>query len=225
MDNTNVIASLVEELEAPQRTRGGENAFQSERARLRTSPAPAGVLPPGSAFPDAVLLDPSGGETSLGAVTAGRPAVVVFYRGAWCPYCNIALRVYQDALVAPLADRGIALVAISPQKPDGSMTMAEKHSLSYAVLSDAGNTIAAELGILTRPADDALELQRENGLHLAEVNADGTVALPMPTVALVDAGGVLRWIDVHPDYSSRTEPFEILDAVDALRLGEEADRG
>ena len=225
MDRSPVIATRVEnELEAPQRA-AGEKAFQRERAQLRTQPAPDGVLPVGSPFPDVELLDANGGPTTFGATAGGRPAVVIFYRGAWGPYCNIALRVYEETLAGPLAERGIALAAISPQKPDGSMTMAEKHSLSYAVLSDAGNSIASALGILTRPSDEALEAQRERGLDLAEVNADGTAGVPMPTVAIVDADGILRWIDVHPDYSSRTEPFEILDALDALRIGEEAVRG
>ena len=96
--------------------------------------------------------------------------------------------------------------------------MQQKHNLDFAVLSDPGNQIAGALGILTRPSDAARETQLAHGLDLTRVNADGTTALPMPTVAIVDRDGKLAWIDVHPDYSTRTEPQQILDAVDQLGL-------
>jgi peroxiredoxin len=99
--------------------------------------------------------------------------------------------------------------------------MQEKHDLDFPVLSDPGNRVASALGIVTQPSDEALGAQRENGLELTEVNADGIIALPVPTTAIVDDRGRLAWIDVHPDYSTRTEPAEILAALDRLALGTE----
>jgi peroxiredoxin len=142
--------------------------------------------------------------------------VLVFYRGAWCPYCNIALAVYQEQLLPRLAERGLPLVAISPQRPDGSLTMQQKHGLGFTVVSDPGNTLAAHLGILTQPADEARAAQLAHGLDLAAVNADGTVTLPMPATVILDAGHAVRWIDVHPDYSTRTEPQQVIDALEHL---------
>jgi len=165
------------------------------------------------------LIDAEGHPTSLRAVLAGAPAVVIFYRGAWCPYCNIALRTYREWLAAPLSERGVRLVAISPQAPDGSMTMREKHEIEFPVLSDPGNQIARSLGILTHPSDEARTMQLEHGLDIAQLNADGTIMVPMPTVAIIDQFGALVWIDVHPDYSTRTEPDQILAAV-SLVLGD-----
>lgn len=191
-------------------------AFAAEQADLQTAGVPAGVLAVGDPFPDAELLDATGEPTSVRAATAGRPAVIVFYRGAWCPYCNLTLRAYQEQLAPELDRRGIALVAISPQKPDGSLTMQETHDLTYAVLSDPGNQIATALGILTGPSTDVRAAQSSLGLDLTAVNADGTTGLPMPTVVLVDAEGAIRWIDVHPDYTTRTEPEDVLAAVDAV---------
>ncbi|MEU1599136.1 peroxiredoxin-like family protein [Streptomyces sp. NPDC005708] len=164
-------------------------------------------------MPDAPLLDARGEATSLKQARAGRPAVVVFYRGAWCPYCNVALRTYQEELAAELDERGIALIAVSPQKPDGSLTVAETNKLSYAVLSDPGNRIGRALGIVTRPTDRTQQAQAALGLDLSEMNADGTYDIVMPTVAVVDAAGVLRWIDVHPNYTTRTEPAQVLAAL------------
>ncbi len=189
-------------------------AFAAEQADLQAAGVPAAVPATGSAFPDAELVDATGQPTTVATVAAGRPAVVVFYRGAWCPYCNVALRTYQEQLAPELDHRGIALVAISPQTPDGSLTMQEKNELSYPVLSDPGNRIATALGILTAPSDDVRAAQTALGLDLTAVNADGSTGLPMPTVVLLDADGVLRWIDVHPDYTTRTEPADVLAAAD-----------
>ena len=144
--------------------------------------------------------------------------MVVFYRGAWCPYCNIALSAYQAQLLPKLSERGIQLIAISPQKPDGSLSMQQKHDLAFTVLSDPGNAIARHLGILTQPSDEARAAQFQLGLDLTSVNADGTVNLPMPATIILDGDHVVRWIDIHPDYSSRTEPSQILQSLDEAGL-------
>jgi peroxiredoxin len=191
-------------------------AFGREQAALAAEGLPEGIAEPGTAVPDAALLDVRGAPTTLYAATGARPAVLVLYRGAWCPYCNVALSVYQHYLLAPLTERGIGLVAISPQAPDGSMSMQQKHDLGFTVVSDPGNAIAGALGVLTRPSDEARAAQLKLGLDLTAVNADGTVMLPMPTVAITDADHRLRWIDVHPDYSTRTEPAQILAAAGQL---------
>ncbi|HUN38256.1 MAG TPA: peroxiredoxin-like family protein, partial [Trebonia sp.] len=148
----------------------------------------------------------------------GGPSVLVFYRGAWCPYCNIALSAYQAELLPQLTERGIPLIAVSPQKPDGSLTMQQKHSLAFAVVSDPGNVIAGRLGILTRPSQEARAAQLQLGLDLASVNADGTTTVPMPATVILDASRAIRWIDVHPDYSTRTEAGQVVDALDHLGL-------
>jgi peroxiredoxin len=188
-------------------------AFTAEQRALAAAGKPAGTAQPGTPLPDGELLDVTGQPTTLAAALGGRPAVIVFYRGGWCPYCNIALRAYQAQLVPALAERGIGLVAISPQTPDGSLSTKEAKELTFAVLSDPGNNIARQLGILTAPSDGARAAQLQLGLDLTQVNADGTTGLPMPTVIIADADGVIRWIDVHRDYTTRTEPGQILQAI------------
>jgi peroxiredoxin len=190
-------------------------AFTEEQAGLRAAGAPDGIAAPGSSFPDAELLDTAGEPATVAGVAAGRPAVVVLYRGAWCPYCNLTLRSYQELLVPELDRRGIALVAVSPQRPDGSLTMQQVNDLTFAVLSDPGNRIASGLGVLTAPSPEVAAMQVELGLDLTALNADGTRGLPMPTTVLLDRDGTVRWIDVHPDYSGRTEPADVLRAIEA----------
>ena len=126
---------------------------------------------------------------------------------------NLTLRVYQDKLAPELDARGVALIAVSPQKPDGALSMQGKNELSFTVLSDPGNQIGARLGILSAQGDDMRAARAKLGVNVAATNADGTDMLPMPTVVIVDTTGTIRWIDVHPNYTIRTEPAEILAAL------------
>jgi len=193
------------------------SAFSAEQAELDAAGVPGGVAAPGSPMPDGELLDVHGAPTTLAQIRAGRPAVVVFYRGAWCPYCNLALRDYQAELVPALAERGVELIAVSPQKPDGSLTMAESNKLTFSVVSDPGNQLASALGILTEPTPGAVAAQAKLGFDLVEQNADGTRTVPLPTTVVVDPEGVISWIDVQPNYAVRSEVPDILAAMDAAR--------
>ena len=188
-------------------------AFAAEQHALAAAGEPAGVAQPGTRLPDGKLLDVAGQPATLADTLSGKPAVIVFYRGGWCPYCNISLRAYQAQLVPALAERGIALIAISPQAPDGSLSTKESKELTFTVLSDPGNRLARQLGILTAPSDGARAAQLQLGLDLTQVNADGTTGLPMPTVVIAGADGVIRWIDVHRDYTTMAEPGQVLQAV------------
>jgi peroxiredoxin len=137
--------------------------------------------------------------------------VLVFYRGQWCPYCNLTLRTYQQELLPELTALGASLVAISPQRPDGSVPAAE---LEFPVLSDAGSTVARGLGLsypVSAPVREAMETL---GTDLEKVN--GTWELVHPAVVVVDRDRVIRYIDVHPDFVTRTEPADVLEAVKSL---------
>src|SRR6202007_935859 len=107
------------------------SVFAAEQAALDARGVPTGVATPGTRMPDAELLDVNCEPTTLARMRGGRAAVVGLYRGAWCPYCNIALRTYQAELVPALDERGVALIAVSPQKPDGSMSAVEANELTF----------------------------------------------------------------------------------------------
>jgi peroxiredoxin len=191
-------------------------AFTREQADLATRGVPEGVITAGATLGDADLLDAHGATTTLYGALGDQMAVLVFYRGGWCPYCSIALNTYQAELVPELARRGVALVAISPQAPDGSLSTQQTNELAFTVLSDPGNQIAKAIGILTAPSAEARAAQLELGLDLTAVNADGTIEVPMPTTLLIDTERVVRWVDVHPDYTTRSEPNQILAELDAV---------
>jgi peroxiredoxin len=191
--------------------------FRAEQRRMGDEGVRPGAAGVGDVIPDVELLDVHGEPITLRTAQSGAAAVVVLYRGEWCPYCNLALRAYQQDLVPALDDRDIRLIAVSPQKPDKSLSTQEKNELSFVVLSDPGNQIANALGVLTSHSEKVREVQGAMGIDVAGSNQDGTHAVPFPTVAIIDADGVIRWIDIHPDYATRTEVADILDGLEALR--------
>ncbi|TCL83046.1 peroxiredoxin [Rathayibacter sp. PhB179] len=188
--------------------------FASEQADLVENGVPAGAVAAGERLPSATVVTEGGESVALSSLLGDGPAVLVFYRGAWCPYCNITLRHYDATLAPELASRGIAFVAVSPETPDASATLGGE--LGFTVVTDPGNALATELGIVTAPSDAAIEAHTALGFAVKDSNADDTPAIPFPTVLVLDAEGVVRFADVHVDYTTRTETEAILAAVDAL---------
>jgi peroxiredoxin len=176
----------------------------------------ADVVAVGDALASFALADATGAEVSLEQLVESGPAVIVFYRGGWCPYCNIALRTYQSELLPQLAAYGARLVAISPQTPDQSLSTVEKAELEFTVLSDPGSRLAHTIGIAFEQAADVLEAQRELGLDLARVNAEAAIQLPRPTVLIVDQTRTVRFVDIQSDYTARTEVSDIVSALSRL---------
>ena len=174
----------------------------------------------------AVKLDgvPFAGEVTAPALKAklqalrdktGRKAVVlVFYRGAWCPYCNLQLRAFQAAL-ADIRAAGARLVAISPQTPDNSLTLAEQAELAFPVLSDVGNAVARGYGLVFELDADDRAVHSGVGIDLAAFNGEDSWELPAPAVFVVDADGTIRHASVAGDYRWRVGPDEVLAALRA----------
>jgi peroxiredoxin len=177
---------------------------------------PAGAIAAGDTLESFTLDDANGNPVTLDQVVVDGPAVIVFYRGGWCPYCNLALRTYQRELLPELDSFGSRLVAISPQSPDQSLSTTEKAGLEFTVLSDPGSQLAKRIGISFQQSEEVLEAQRKLGLDLAQVNAEGSIELPRPTVLIVDKEHTVRFIDVQPDYTARTEVADILRALSEM---------
>lgn len=191
--------------------------FASDQAALVAGGVPAGAVAVGDTVAPFALPDATGRTRTLEELTADGPAVIVFYRGGWCPYCNLALRTYQHDLVPQLDALSARLVAISPETPDASLTTQEKAELSYTVLSDAGAQFASSLGITFDPSEGGLAAQRTLGLDIRATRTDNGTVLPMPTVLIVDRDRTVRFVDIHPDYTGRTEVEDILTALQTLK--------
>jgi peroxiredoxin len=190
--------------------------FDQSIVDLVSQGVPANSIKAGDVLEPFTLSDANGTPVSLEQLVERGPAVIVFYRGGWCPYCNLALRTYQRELLPQLDAFGARLVAISPQSPDESLSTAEKSGLEFTVLSDPGARLADRIGIAFEQADNVLAAQRELGLDLTKVNAEGAVRLPRPTVLIVDHNRTVRFVDVQPDYTARTEVDDIIAALTDL---------
>jgi peroxiredoxin len=190
--------------------------FASDQAALADRGIPAGAVAVGDKLAPFALPDATGQTRTLDELTANGLAVIVFYRGGWCPYCNVTLRTYQRDLLPQLSARSARLVAISPETPDASLSTQEKAELTYTVLSDGGAELASTLGITFDPFEEGLAAQRTLGVDLRTTRADGGTVLPMPTVLIVDGDHTVRFVDIHPDYTGRTEVSEIVAALQAF---------
>lgn len=175
----------------------------------------AGALKAGAMLPAASLLNHKGAMTDIGALAAQSALVIVFYRGGWCPYCNMELRAYQQALPEFTA-LGAKLVAVSPETPDNTLSTAEKNDVQFEVLSDAEGKFADALGIRFVLSPKLEALYREFGLDLPARNGDSKWALPMPSVFVVEKGGRIAFASVDPDYRTRLEPADALAALKAI---------
>lgn len=169
----------------------------------------------GDPWPAAALTDARGRPFDLTALLADRPAIVTFYRGGWCPYCNLELRAYQKML-GDIGAAGAALVAISPERPDHSLSTAEKNGLAFPVLSDPGAALAGALGIRFTLTEALRPFYDLAGHALPERNGDGSWTLPLPATFVVARGGRIAAAFVEPDYRKRTDPAKALAAVRGL---------
>lgn len=186
-------------------------AFQE----LMASDTAAAAKQTGDAAPDFTLPNVRGGNLRLQDVTAQGPVVLSFYRGSWCPFCNLELNALQQRL-PDIRRHGARLIAVSPERPDASLSHAEKLQLEFDVLSDTGNGVAGEYGLIMTVDPQLRPLYLEWGIDLPSANGDQTYQLPVPATYVIDRGGEIRAAFVDKDYTRRMEPDAIIAALQSL---------
>ena len=170
----------------------------------------------GDKAPDFTLNDPDGNPVSSQALLAGGPLVVSFYRGVWCPYCNLELQALQAAL-PEIEARGASLVAISPQTAPNSRKSKRENQLTFPILSDEKSRVAAAFGLRFSLPDYLVELYRSFKNDLPAFNDDPAWVLPMPARFVIGTDGIIAYAEVNPDYTQRPDPSELLPVLDRLR--------
>jgi len=169
----------------------------------------------GDKAPDFALPSATGKIVTLADQLARGPVVLTFYRGIWCPFCNLALQTYQRNL-DKIKAKGASLVAISPQTPDHSISMKEKNALEYEVLSDAGSKVAVKYGMAFTAPESHQQILTQFGMPLSKVNGDESGLIPVPATYVVGRNGVIAWAHIDPNYRNRSEVEDILAALDKL---------
>ena len=185
--------------------------FGREIEALARSGIAASGLREGTLAPDFTLPDVHGRAVTLSALLGQGPVVLTFYRGEWCPYCNLQLRAY-ETILPQIRELGVSLVAVSPQTPDQSLTTTEQKGLTFPVLSDAGNEVARRYGLVFSLS----ETLRAGSADLPAYNGDDSWELPMPGTFVIAPDGTVQLAFVDADWTRRLEPAAILDALRQL---------
>lgn len=193
-------------------------AVDAQIAGLVANAVLASSLKVGDHAPDFTLPDALGHPVALADALAKGPVALTFYRGEWCPYCNLQLNAYQ-ATLPQITALGATLIAVSPQTPDHSLSMAEKHALSFAVLSDKGNLVAHTFGIVFQYDRASRAYFAGRGLELANFNGDASWELPVPATFIIAPDGTVRFAFVDPDFRHRLEPADLLDELRKVHEG------
>lgn len=180
--------------------------------KLKASGIENGCLGEGDQAPDFELPDHRGGTVRSIDLLARGPLVVSFYRGEWCPYCNLELKALQDKL-PEIEDLGASLVAISPQTPDHSKNSADKNEVSFDVLSDAGNAVARKFGLVFTLAEEVRPIYDKFGVDLPEFNGADTFELPIPATYVIASDGRIIKAFVDANYVARLEPEDVVAAL------------
>ncbi|MGH1334921.1 MAG: peroxiredoxin-like family protein [Aureispira sp.] len=166
----------------------------------------------GDDFVTTTLSNAQGNQVDLAQLLEKGPLIMTFYRGGWCPYCNLELKAFQ-ALLPEIKAKGAQLVAITPETPDSSLTTTEKNELSFEVLTDLNNELAQQLGLVIGLPQDLQTVYGNFGIDLNKHNGNEEAELPMPATFVVNQAGKITYRFVSEDYTKRAEPSEVLAAL------------
>lgn len=179
------------------------------------------ALKTGDRAPAFILNDPDGKPVASSDLLAKGALAVSFYRGVWCPYCNMELQALQAAL-PEIQARGASLVAISPQTAANSRKSQRDNKLGFPILSDVKSEVANAFGIRFALPEYLVDVYKAFKNDLPAFNDDPSWVLPMPARYVIGRDGVIAYAEVNPDYTQRPDPSELFPVLDRLRAGKAA---
>lgn len=188
------------------------NAFGKSIEDLKTKRMEENSIQIGEQMPEFLLPNALGTIINSEDILKNGKMILVFYRGNWCPYCNLELKFLQDNLFR-IKDKGATLIAISPQSPDHSLSMTEKNNLEFEVLTDTDNNFAKKLGIAFLLQNFVLPYYKELGINLANFNKNEDNTLPVPAVFVVNENRVVTYKFLDVNYMNRVEVEELIQAL------------
>ena len=179
---------------------------------LEVSSLTTNALKTGDIFPSFNLPNAKGEVISSLSLLDKGPLVIAFYRGGWCPYCNIELKALQNAL-PQIKEKGAQLIAISPESPDNSLSTKEKNELNFEVLTDKDNSFARDLSLVYKLPDSLIALYNKFGLSLDESQGNSNSELPIAATYVIDTNGKIMYHFLKEDYKLRADPSAILEVL------------
>lgn len=195
----------------------GAKSFDPERAAVYKAQADAlaasdllnRALRTGDAAPMFELPDARGDTVALADLLTEGPVVLSFYRGSWCPFCNLEIRALQAALVDAEA-AGVTLVAVSPNVPDVSLDLVDEAELTFPVLSDVGSEVATAFNLVYEMVPEQVEYYRNHDRDLGAMNGNERWLLPVPATYVIDRNGVIQYDFIDLNHRVRAEPSEVI---------------
>jgi len=181
-------------------------------AELQQRRIAEGTLAAGTKAPAFELTDHNGKLVSSTELSTKGRLIICFFRGRWCPFCVGQLEA-MNLLIPEIQAAGASLIAISPQTVQQSFFMADQHKLQFPLLSDVGNDVARQFGLVYRVPEFQQAVYRRAFINLPLANGDESWELPIPATYLVERDGTVIYASSNPDYTERPEPGEILSAV------------
>jgi peroxiredoxin len=170
------------------------------------------ALKTGDQFPSFTLPNARGVEVDSKTILERGPLVIAFYRGGWCPYCNIELKALQSAL-PEFKTKGAQLLAISPESPDNSLSTVEKNSLEFEVLTDSNNQFAKSINLVYQLPQELVSLYKKFGIDLEDSQDNSSNELPISATYVIDRSGKIIYDFIEEDYKLRADPNEILSVL------------
>jgi len=170
----------------------------------------------GHSASDFTLPNAKGEKTSLAKLLEDGPIVLSFYRGGWCPFCSLEFKALHDIL-PQIKELGASLVGISPELPDNSLDTIEKHQLQFEVLTDVGNTIARQYGLVMDVPEIMRPVYSQWGIDLPALNGDDSWELPIPATFVIGRDSKIISAYINKNYTERMEPVDIIKALQTLK--------
>ena len=180
---------------------------------LRSGTIGRTMLKVGDHAPAIVLGNAKGATVDVGTLLNKGPVIVTFYRGGWCPYCNLELKAYQQIL-PEIAATGASLVAISPEKPDDTLSTAEKNALSFEVLSDVGQKVGRAFGLVYEFTEELKTAYHGFNLDIPARNGTpGEWSLPVSATYVIARDASIIYANTDVDYRDRADPRDVLQVL------------
>ena len=179
------------------------------------------TLNEGDEIPQINLPNAVGKTINVNSMLKDGPVVISFYRGAWCPYCNLELKALQQAL-PEIKSLGARLIAISPNTPDNSISSIEKHGLEFEVLTDTGNKVAKEFRLVFNLAEELRPIYQQFNFDIPKYSGNESWDIPIPANYIVNTDGKIVHSFVNADYTQRMEPTEIINKLKELTAQQQA---
>ncbi len=166
----------------------------------------------GDTAPNFTLTNAVGDEVTLSEYLKEGRVVLTWYRGGWCPYCNLTLHALQEELPNFKAN-GANLIALTPELPNESISTTEKNELEFEVLSDVGNVVAREYGIVFKLTDEVAGMYNQS-FALNTHNGDESNELPLAATYIIEQDGTISYAFLDADYRNRAEPAELTEFLE-----------